>query len=474
MVSSARRERINTAGFLSSGCRASNKPNSPDGRFPLPQCREKGPLICLQWYMRNVQSTGQGNQQVSLPHIDKRIRICDGPPNSDLHCFWRIQKTRCCQSPALIATKATNHALTKKSESLASALQHAIVDPMAVQHAFEFLKEDDVPSHAVTAVFGGDTTLRLWSLQRIVGDADATEFDGDSAIWSDMRDDLSTASLFDMGEKRAIIIRNADRFVSSHRSELEDYINKPSTASRLVLDLGSLASNTRIYKSLNKDHLLVACGSGSDKKMGVTAATRRKFLTSYVADRHQTKLSTAAADALVEMLGEDIGYLDTEIAKLALYCDEGQGIEEDLVRDIVAGWQGKTVWQITDAIAAGDSAEALKQLDKLMSGGQRPIALLPQIAWSLRRLGMATAVVKHHENTGRTWNLNDALSAAGMRRPDEIQRGTKQLKGLGRERASQLLPWLLDSDLRLKGTHSTEGRDRFLLEQLVLKLARDS
>ncbi|MCG8648208.1 MAG: DNA polymerase III subunit delta, partial [Pirellulales bacterium] len=150
----------------------------------------------------------------------------------------------------------------------------------------------------------------------------------------------------------------------------------------------------------------------------------------------------------------------------------GETIGEPLVRDVVAGWQGKTIWQITDAIAAGDAAEALRQLDKLMSGGQRPIALLPQIAWSLRRLAMATAVVEHRERCGRKWQLEDALSSAGVHRPAEIARAKTQLQGLGRQRAKMLLPWLLDVDLRLKGTHSAEGRDRFILEQFVMRLAK--
>ena len=85
---------------------------------------------------------------------------------------------------------------------------------------------------------------------------------------------------------------------------------------------------------------------------------------------------------------------------------------------------------------------------------------------------MATAVVEHRERSGRNWQLDDALAAAGIHRPAEIQQAKLQMKGLGRARAKQLLPWLLDADLRLKGTHSSDGRDRFLLEQFVTKLAK--
>lgn len=350
---------------------------------------------------------------------------------------------------------------------------------MSVQHAFAWLTDtqqsqgsSDLPD--VIAVFGSDSTLRSWVIQAISQDGDVTHFEGESVRWSDLKDELVTASLFDMGSKRTIVVRSADKFVSAHRPEIENYLAKPSSANRFVLELDSLASNTRVYKSILKDHMLVACGSSPDKKLGVTAAARRKFLTGYVASRHQCKLTTGAADLLIEMLGEEIGMLDTELAKLAVYEAPGATIDESQVQDIVAGWQGQTIWQITDAIADGNAAEAMRQLDKLMTGGQRPIALLPQIAWWLRKLGMATSVVLYREREGRSWQLEDAIAAAGINRPSDIQRAKKQLKSLGRERAKQMLPWLLDADLRLKGTHSQEGRDRMLLEQFVMRLAKPS
>lgn len=345
-------------------------------------------------------------------------------------------------------------------------------------HAFELLpslgsqKSPAAELPDVVGVFGTDASLRTWVIQGLTGASDVVEFDGSTVRWNELGDELATASLFDLGAKRNVVVRAADKFLSAYRGEIESFLKAPSGAARLLLELDSLASNTRIYKALSSDHLLVACGAGIDAKLGVTAAARRKFLTHYLAPRHRARLSGQAADALVEMLGEELGILDTEIAKLALYLEPGGTIDEPLVRDVVAGWQGKTVWQITDAIAAGDAAEALRQLDRLISGGQRPIALLPQIAWSLRRLGMAAAVVQSLEHRQARWTLESALAAAGVQRPHEVSRAAGQLKSLGRGRGLQLLPWLLDADLRLKGTHSVEGRDRFLLEHLVMRLAK--
>ncbi|TWU00834.1 DNA polymerase III subunit delta [Stieleria varia] len=344
---------------------------------------------------------------------------------------------------------------------------------MSLKHAFDFLitPADGPVDFDVAALFGPDATLASWVAGRLIGDADVTQVDGDTARWSDIRDDLATASLFDMGEKRTIIIRGADKFLSANRPEIEAYLAKPGSAARLILLLESFPSNTKAYKMIDKSHLLIVCSCEVEKKYGVTAASRRKFLTDYVAPRHQTKLTGGAADALIEMLGADTGFIDTEIAKLALYKQPGETVDEALVRDIVSGWQGKTIWQIIEAINAGDAAEAIRQLDKLMEGGQPPIALLPQIAWSLRRLGLATAAIEHAERTGKPWRMDEALTKAGIK-PFEAAKAGASLKRIGRVKARQLLPWLLDADLRLKGTHSADGRDRFLLEQFVLRLAK--
>lgn len=345
---------------------------------------------------------------------------------------------------------------------------------MPKTHAFEFLT-----SHAANApvefdvagLFGGDSTLMSWTSSLLTGAADVTDVEGSTARWADIHDELCTASLFDMGEKRTVVIRDADKFVSAHRNEVESYLANPGSAARLLLQFDSLASNTKVYKALDKSHVLVCCSGETGQKTGATAATRRKFLTGYVAPRHQTKIANAAADALIEMLGDDIGFLDTEIAKLALFLQPGETIDEALVRDVVAGWQGKTIWQITEAISSGDAAEAIKQLDKLISGGQPAIALLPQIAWSLRRLGLAASAHLAAERAGRRQPLEDSLSKAGIHRPAEITRAIADMKRMKRDKAGQLLAWLLDADLRLKGTHSADGRDRFLLEQFVMRLA---
>lgn len=324
---------------------------------------------------------------------------------------------------------------------------------------------------AIVILFGDDSTLRTWALRLLTSGGDAETVEGETALWRDIRDEVSTVSLFDTGQRRVVIVREADALVKKYRTEVEDYVAKPSSAGRLILELKSLASNTRLYKATDKQHLLVHCGlPKSGKSKNPDAGKLRKFLTGTIAARHQCKLSAGAADLLVDLIGTDIGMLDTELAKVALYTDPGGKIDEEMIRDIVGGWKGNTIWQTIDAAAGGDAAEALRQLDKMMSSGEQPIALLPQIAWSMRRLGMATAAVDYAEQSGRRPSVTDALKAAGI--TYDTKKAETQLRQLGRQRGRKLLHWLLDADMKLKGSHSTSGPDRFVLEELVFKLAK--
>lgn len=349
---------------------------------------------------------------------------------------------------------------------------------MALLHAFDFLAPDSDAASlpAVVIVVGNDAVLRSWVISRLMHDTDVSSLDGETARWIDLHDELSTASLFSAGERQTVVVRNGDKIVKDCREELEKFVAKPGGTSRLILEVESLPSNTRLYKAADKSQLIIACSppqTARGRSSSPDVAKIRQFLTRQIAPRYQTKLSDGAATALIELLGDNIGMLDSEVAKLAVHLPPGETIDEPLVRDVVAGWIGKTMWEINDAAAGGQAAEAIRHLDKLIAGGQSTLALLPQMAWALRRLGVATAVVDQWEAMGRRPTPRDGLDASGFKgSPTDLKKAETQMKQLGRDRARKLLGWLLDADLKLKGSHSVAPRDRWVIEELICRLAK--
>ena len=124
-----------------------------------------------------------------------------------------------------------------------------------------------------------------------------------------------------------------------------------------------------------------------------------------------------------------------------------------------------------DAAAGGDAPAALDQLDRLITSGEQPIALLAQMASTLRRFATATRVVEQAENSGGRPNLKVAVQQAGFK-PFVLAKAESQLRQLGRQRAGSMYRWLLDADLALKGTSSSPAKARLVLEKLVVRMSK--
>lgn len=350
-------------------------------------------------------------------------------------------------------------------------------------HVFEFLKKTDLVPAPVTVLFGDEPFLKRLALKQLVarllgdeGDTPFATFDGD-AQWRDVADELSTVSLFGGNRPRLAIVEAADPFVTKQRGHLEDYVAKPQAKGVLVLEVTTWAANTRLYKAVHKTGLQIECRA-PQKTVGKSKVLDEKqlckWLEHWAAARHDAKLDAHAATMLLEVSGPEFGLLDQELAKLALFAGSGGKITADMVRDVVGGWRAKTTWDLVDAAAEGDAAEALRQLEHLLQSGEHPVALFGQIAWSLRRLAAATRIYQRAERGRRKIPLTDALIQAGIQHWNRkgLEKAENQLLQLGRHRAGQLYRWLLDADLALKGSHSAPQRARFVLEQLILRMAK--
>lgn len=335
-------------------------------------------------------------------------------------------------------------------------------------HAVDYLAQPDKhPPKSVCAAFGDEAFLRrqvvLALRAAILGgdesDFSYTAFDGNSAQFRDVHEELSTVAMF--GGTRLAVVEGADDFVSRYRTELEDYVAKPARSGVLILDIQTFPSNTRLHKAIAAEGLAIDCATP-------TPARITKWLGEWAKQTHHVQLSATAAEALVDLIGPELGLLNQELTKLALMVGDDQKITPELVNRTVGGWRTKTTWEMLDAALDGKVAEALSQLDRLLASGEQPIGLLGQISASLRRLAAATRLILQAQTAGRRVTLRDALERAGIR-AFVLQKAERQLRLLGRQRGNQLYRWLLEADLDLKGASSLPPR--LILERLIVRLA---
>ncbi len=353
-------------------------------------------------------------------------------------------------------------------------------------HTFDFLGHPPGGGLAgVVAVFGDEPFLKRLVLkelrQAVVGvddDVPVTTYDCQDRMpdWRDVADELATNSLFGGGKPRLVILERADAFVSANRSRLEDYAAKPRPTGVLVLEVDEWAANTRLYKALDQTGLQIDCRppQKKGKSKDIDEAAMGKWIVAWGKSQHELSLGNDAAGVLLDLTGPLFGMLDQNLAKLALLVPPETKATADQVQEIVGGWRAKSIWDLVDAAASGETADALAQLDHLLQAGEHPLALVGSLSWSLRRYVSATRIFQQAERGGRKMPLREALTAAGFRDwpIGSVGAAEKRLMQIGRNRAGQLYRWLLELDLSLKGSHSQDDRARWAIEQLVFRLAK--
>jgi DNA polymerase-3 subunit delta len=345
-------------------------------------------------------------------------------------------------------------------------------------HAFDFLSQTAPPPGPLVAIYGGDPFLKQGVMAHIESladaDGDVSRFEGKSAQWRDVHDLLKTKSLFSSGP-RLVRIDDADTFVTAHRPQLEKLAAETSNDGLLLLNVSKWPGNTKLAKALAKKEAGIDCGlpekGGRSKAVDTVACVN--WVVKHGKNVHKVVIEKDAADLLLEICAMDFGRVDQELAKLSLYLGEGEKATLELVSKVVAGWKTETIWNLVDAALDGQSSLVFSQLNHLLQGGEHPVALYGQLAWSLRRLAAAARQVEHDSAQGKRASLRDALKAAGVRDfpPGTIQKMETRLKRIGRARMLCLADQLLQLDLSLKGSHSTPTRSRWALEGFLLELA---
>jgi DNA polymerase-3 subunit delta len=301
----------------------------------------------------------------------------------------------------------------------------------------------------------------LAALRRLVLGPDDDGFNlsrhsGDKATYAAVKDELETLPF--LGGRRLVVVEGADPFVTRERARLEQYFASPSGTGVLVLEVSAWPATTRLAKALS-DKGLIACKALSAQQL--TAWCRQ-----WASARHGKQLPPPAAQMLVDLAGPDMGLLDQELAKLAVYVGDAARIEPADVDALVGNNRTENTWAIFDLIGTGQVGAALTRLERLLEQGDEPLRLLGAFSSQLRRLVQAARL-----HAGGL-PLSDALTQAGVHAGYPQRCAEQQIRHLGPRRLDRVYDWLLQTDVGLKTSHQLPART--LLERLVVQLARPS
>ena len=305
----------------------------------------------------------------------------------------------------------------------------------------------------VYALVGADPFLQLQKQREILDQlppqTQRVDFDGERAELADVLDELRSFAMF--GGTKAVLVRSADAFLTRFRSQLEDYVAAPSDSAVLILRFETLPSNQRIYKAIAKVGQIENCAPPKDLS---------RWAIEHAKSAHRVTIAADAAADLVELVGPDLGRLDTELAKLAI-CAQGGKITAGDVAGGVAFARERQMWDMTNELACGRTAEALRKWRQLVQLDNS--AEFRAVTW----LGMWLENVRKAIAMKRGGMQPFAIAQQLRIWPREIQGPFFQTAdALGTAGAARATDLLADIDLRSKSGlgEAAENVERFILE----------
>ncbi len=261
----------------------------------------------------------------------------------------------------------------------------------------------------VYALIGSDAFLQLQKLGAIdrllPKSAQRFDMEGDRATLAEVLDEVRSFAMF--GDGKLVVIRNAEAFITRFREQLEDYLASPCDSATLVLRVDKLPATQRVYKLIAKMGQIEDCNAPTDVR------TLAKWAVEQAKSAHRVTIAPDAAALLVDLVGSDLGRLDSEIEKLAIQSD-GRPIDAKSVSGGVTFQREQEMWAMTNELAAGRVSDALKRWRQLVQADTS--AEFRAVTWLAMWLEDVGVVMASRRGAGPgfgklAWKYKDRLNA---------------------------------------------------------------
>jgi DNA polymerase-3 subunit delta len=318
----------------------------------------------------------------------------------------------------------------------------------------------------VYLVRGDDPTLRADEaralINRLVGGADATlvveehEPSGDDADTAAVADAAQTPPF--LSDRRVVVVRDVGAYSTDGLGPLLVYLDDPLDTTSLVLVAGEKKPGTKLVNAVKKVGHILEAGPPAQR------SGRSAWLTDQLRGA-TVNLDPAAAQRLDAHLGEDLGRLGSLLAILAAAYGVGAKVTVEDLEPFLGEAGDVPPWDLTDAIDAGRTADALSALLRMMGAGERhPLQLLGSLhGHYARMLRLDGAGIADEAGAAQ------ALGMKGSTFP--ARKALSQARKLGHDGVAEAIRLLAEADLDLRGFERV-WPETLVMEVLVARLSR--
>jgi DNA polymerase III subunit delta len=177
------------------------------------------------------------------------------------------------------------------------------------------------------------------------------------------------------------------------------------------------------------------------------------------AKRKKMKLTDGAAVTLAKLIGPDLWAIETELDRLDAYAG-GEALGEAAVSELVSAAHDEKLWDVADAVVAGNERKALTSMRRLFTDGYPLPVIMTMVVRQYRQM----LLVKDMRD--RRISRDEMASASGVPawKLDDVGRMAQRYSWpLLREAYAKLL----DADLSIKrGLQDDESALQLLIHEL--------
>ncbi len=263
-----------------------------------------------------------------------------------------------------------------------------------------------------------------------------------------------------MADLRVVVVRDLGEGSNDFFEAFCTYIPEQSPSTLLVLTgdrfpkvvKGGRAWQAKVKKALKKH---------GGQILSMTAKGKGPSFAQERASGHGKRLSRTDAELLVQIVGDDLSAIASEVDKLCLFIGEAPEIDEGAIAQCCSALAEAVLWNLTGALARRDADEALSSLHRLQASGDDPRKLLGMIVWQCRQLAKM-------DELARAGASNDTIRQSSRMRWDDFKAVRPHL-GRDFPSAPSLLHRLAAAN---RDMNSHRAGAALILEELVLEMLR--
>ncbi len=239
-----------------------------------------------------------------------------------------------------------------------------------------------------------------------------------------------------VGERRLTVVRRFDKMDRKNRLDIADHLGAVPDSNVICLVAGDTKTNDETYKK-------VIASSETLTFNRLRGSELVDFLVE-ASDSFGKELAPGAADLLVEMMGDSVGDLVSELAKLSLYVGDRKKIDTDDVGTAAGQSRAFNIFELQRAIGLRDAVRAQEIAAKMLGAGESPV----YINFMLARYFLNLLEIKH--DLSKRMNPKDISGAVFGKWNPFINEYTGAARTYSIHELKTAISVLLDIDSKLK------------------------